>query len=125
MKRDKTIALVVPGNTERRQLNSLLAAEGFLVESFGQREEFVSDIDLAECGCLILDVDLAGGSTPDWKLLEFASRWSSRLPIIVLSSDPSQLPTALPFEVASKEAGEIPLLSRLYGVLDQAVSLKN
>jgi FixJ family two-component response regulator len=58
-----TVAVVDDDESVRESLASLIESVGYQVASFGSAEEFLESLgDLAELGCLILDVRLPGMS---------------------------------------------------------------
>jgi DNA-binding NtrC family response regulator len=117
MSNEKSVAIIVPDHSERRTLSSLLLEEGFVVDSYASTREFASAIDLARCGCLIVDSELStGGRTA----LSFAERWSQKLPVILITSEAAELRQVLPVPGVARSAGENRLLYLVYGALSQS-----
>ena len=116
---DRSIAIVVPDESKRSSFTSLLASEGFRVKAYSSTGEFVHDVDLATCGCLLLDSD----PPHQPNAVNFATRWSQQLPIILItteSSTPHQAHTVLGI---SKSTCENRLIHLVHGALDQSVAL--
>jgi len=68
----------------RKSISRLLHAAGFVVAAFASAQEFLSQYDPAECGCLVLDLAM-----PDVSGLELQSilaEKGSLLPIIFLTA---------------------------------------
>lgn len=119
MQEDKFVAIVAPGASERRTLNRLFVSEGFPVETFGRMGEFVNGGDTSMFGCLIVDLDEAGGELREHSLVRFATRWSRELPVIVIASDEDRLPEDPLLPTLGKSAGETRLLYLVYGALSE------
>jgi FixJ family two-component response regulator len=62
MPRGNTVHVVDDDSGFRKGLERLLKANGLDVRTFGSAEEFESNADLTEVGCLILDIHLGGMS---------------------------------------------------------------
>jgi hypothetical protein len=120
MNSENIVAIVAPKATERRSLSQLLASEGFLVEAFSSPEEFGRVP--TRCGCMIVDLDLPGDDAAERSLLNFTTRWSRELPVIVIASDPNRLPDDPLLPGIAKSAGENHLLYLIYGALSEPAS---
>ncbi len=120
MNSENTVAIVAPNASERRSLSQLLVSEGFPVEAFSSPEEF--GIVPVRCGCLIVDLDLPGDDAGEQSLLNFATRWSRELPVIVMASDPTRLPDDPLLPGIAKSARENRLLYLIYGALSEPAS---
>lgn len=120
---DKFVAIVASGPSERRTLNRLFVSEGFPVETFGSMREFNDGGDMSMFGCLIVDLDEAGGAAAELSLVQFATRWSRELPVIVIATDEGRLPGDPLLPAVAKSAGETRLLYLVYGALSEPSSL--
>lgn len=81
------IAIVDDDASVRRSLTNLFDSLGFEVTAYGSAEDFLAS-DLAETGCLVLDVELPGMSGLD--LLERLSRTHRGLGIVLITAHGDQ-----------------------------------
>ena len=117
MNSEVTVAIVAPKASERHTLSQLLVSEGFPVEAFSSAEEFGSAP--TRCGCMIVDLDLPEDGDAERSLLNFATRWSRELCVIVIASDPNRLPDDPLLPGIARSAGENHLLYLIYGALSE------
>ena len=119
MKEHKFVAIVAHGEPERRTLNRLFVAEGFPVEAYSGVRDFEQGEDFSAFGCLIIDLDAAGGEAGEQALTQFAMEWSRKLPVIVVATDEKRLPADPLLPTFSKDAGETRLLYLVYGAMTE------
>jgi CheY-like chemotaxis protein len=79
-----TIYVIDDDASVRRSLARLLALAEWQVRTFASAEAFLAEVEPPSCGCLVLDVQLAGMSGIDLQLQMAAAQWN--LPIIAMSA---------------------------------------
>ena len=81
--------------------------------------DFEQGEDFSAFGCLIIDLDAAGGEAGEQALTQFAMEWSRKLPVIVIATDEKRLPSDPLLPTFSKDAGETRLLYLVYGAMTE------
>ena len=117
MSSEITVAIVAPKASERLSLSQFLASEGFAVEAFSSEKEFGSVP--SRCGCIIVDLDFPEDDATERSLLNFATRWSRELCVIVIASDPNRLPDDPLLPGIAKSTGKNRLLYLIYAALSE------
>jgi CheY-like chemotaxis protein len=79
----RTIYVIDDDASMRRSLARLLGAVDYQVRTYASAEAFLSDVDSAASGCLVMDVQLIGMSGSDLQTRMAASDW--QMPVIAMS----------------------------------------
>jgi hypothetical protein len=115
MNEEKMLAIVANGEEERRALTQLFASEGFPVEAYRSVDDFEQRGETSALGCLIVDLDHSEGEL----LVEFATEWSRKLPVVVIASEEGRLPQDPLLPTLSRQAGDSRLLYLVYGAMGE------
>jgi len=83
MHEDETVFIIDDDASVRRSLSLFLAANNYIVESFGSSEEYLAREAFPGTGCLLLDVNLEGKNGFD--LQEELLAMKSHLPVIFIT----------------------------------------
>jgi FixJ family two-component response regulator len=105
MNADATVFVVDDDPAARESVVALVALKGLNARGFGSAEEFLSQYDPSQKGCVVVDVRMAGMS--GLELLENLKARKSSLPVIVITGYAD-----VPLAVRAMQAGAVTFLEK-------------